>query len=132
MNFRNARQKAEFYVNNLDLKTPSLQQQAQYLSGGNQQKAVLAKWLMTQANIFIFDEPTRGIDVGTKPEVYRLMEDLAQNGAGVIMISSELPEVIAISDRILVMSRGSITAEIPKDEANEEIIMYYALDCSQN
>ncbi|MFC2043143.1 D-xylose ABC transporter ATP-binding protein, partial [Chloroflexota bacterium] len=89
-------------------------------------KAVLAKWLMTKANIFIFDEPTRGIDVGTKPEVYRLMEDLAQKGGGVIMISSELPEVIAISDRILVMSRGSITAEIPKDEANEETLIYYA------
>jgi ribose transport system ATP-binding protein len=126
LNYKFGRRQAEYFVGNLALKATSLHQEAQYLSGGNQQKAVLAKWLMTKAQIFIFDEPTRGIDVGTKPEVYRLMETLAQNGAGVIMISSELPEVMAISDRIIVMSRGSISAEVPKSEATEELIMYYA------
>jgi ribose transport system ATP-binding protein len=126
LNYKFSRQQVKNFVENLALKTTGLHQEAQFLSGGNQQKAVLAKWLMTKAQIFIFDEPTRGIDVGAKPEVYRLMETLAQNGAGVIMISSELPEVMAISDRIIVMSRGSISAEVPKSEATEELIMYYA------
>ena len=110
----------------LALKPPSLDTEAQYLSGGNQQKAVIAKWLMTRSNIFIFDEPTRGIDVGTKPEVYKLMENLAEQGAGVIIISSEMPEVIAISDRILVICQGEVSAELTREEANEEIIMRYA------
>ncbi len=81
---------------------------------------------MTRSNIFIFDEPTRGIDVGTKPEVYKLMENLAEQGAGVIMISSEMPEVIAISDRILVICQGEVSAELTREEANEEIIMRHA------
>lgn len=126
LSFKNLREKTKHYVDVLALKTPSLDTEAQYLSGGNQQKAVIAKWLMTRSNIFIFDEPTRGIDVGTKPEVYKLMENLAEQGAGVIMISSEMPEVIAISDRILVICQGEVSAELTREEANEEIIMRYA------
>jgi ribose transport system ATP-binding protein len=126
ISFRNLRQQTGIFLEKLALHAPSVNTQAQYLSGGNQQKAVIAKWLMTQANIFIFDEPTRGIDVGTKPEVYRLMEGLAEQGAAIIMISSEMPEVIAISDRILVMFRGEIVAEVPREEATEELIMRHA------
>jgi ribose transport system ATP-binding protein len=126
LSFKGIRDKTKHYLETLALRAPSLDMEVQYLSGGNQQKAVIAKWLMTRSNIFIFDEPTRGIDVGTKSEVYRLMEDLAEQGAAVIMISSEMPEVIAISDRILVMCRGEIVAEFSRDEANEEIIMRYA------
>ncbi len=126
LSFKNLRQKTRQYITTLALRAPSLETEVQYLSGGNQQKAVIAKWLMTRAKIFIFDEPTRGIDVGTKPEVYRLMEDLAEQGAAVIMISSEMPEVIAISDRILVMCQGTITSEIDREQANEELIMRFA------
>ncbi len=126
LSFKNLRTDIRGYVDTLALRAPSLSTEAQSLSGGNQQKAVIAKWLMTRSNIFIFDEPTRGIDVGTKPEVYRLMEDLAEKGAAVIMISSEMPEVIAISDRILVMRQGAIIAEISRADANEELVMRYA------
>lgn len=126
LSFKNIRQQIKHYVDTLALRTPTLDTEVQNLSGGNQQKAVIAKWLMTRSNIFIFDEPTRGIDVGTKPEVYRLMEDLAERGAGVIMISSEMPEVIAISDRILVMRQGEIVIDMPREKANEELVMRYA------
>lgn len=126
LSFKKIRQKTKDYVATLALRTPSLETEIQYLSGGNQQKAIIAKWLMTRSNIFIFDEPTRGIDVGTKPEVYRLMEKLAEQGAAIIMISSEMPEVMAVSDRILVMYRGEIVAEVSHDQANEELIMHYA------
>lgn len=126
LSFKNLLRDIKHYVDTLALRTSSLSTEVQNLSGGNQQKAVIAKWLMTRSNIFIFDEPTRGIDVGTKPEVYRLMEDLAERGAAVIMISSEMPEVIAISDRILVMRQGEIITEIPREEANEELVMHYA------
>jgi ABC-type sugar transport system ATPase subunit len=97
-----------------------------YLSGGNQQKVVLAKWLLTEANIFIFDEPTRGIDVGAKVEVYRLMNDLLAHGAAILMISSELPEVLGMSDRILVMRGGRIVAELDGATATQEQVMTYA------
>jgi ABC-type sugar transport system ATPase subunit len=93
------------------------------LSGGNQQKVVLARWLMTSADIYIFDEPTRGIDVAAKGEIYRLMDELAKAGAGILMISSELPEVIRMSTRVLVMRHGSIVAEFTRDEATEEAIV---------
>ena len=96
------------------------------LSGGNQQKVVLAKWLLTDSDIFIFDEPTRGIDVGAKAEIYALMRDLAGRGAAILMISSELPELLRMSDRVLVMREGALVGEMPRAEASEERIVAHA------
>ncbi|HLR93949.1 MAG TPA: ATP-binding cassette domain-containing protein, partial [Jiangellaceae bacterium] len=96
------------------------------LSGGNQQKVVLAKWLATDPKVLIVDEPTRGIDVATKAEVHRLMSSLAGQGVAVLMVSSELPEVLGMADRVLVMREGRITAEIPRSEASEEAVMFAA------
>ena len=106
-------------------KTPA-ERLAGKLSGGNQQKVVLAKWLLTNSEIFIFDEPTRGIDVGAKAEIYALMRQLADDGAAILMISSELPELMRMSDRVLVMREGRQVAEIPRIEATEEKIVAYA------
>lgn len=107
----------------LNVKTPSLQKIVRELSGGNQQKVVIAKWLCYNARIFIFDEPTRGIDVGAKVEVYNIMNQLVSQGACVIMISSELPEILGMSDRIIVVHEGKITGEFTIDKANQEAIM---------
>jgi ABC-type sugar transport system ATPase subunit len=96
------------------------------LSGGNQQKVVLARWVLTESKVLIFDEPTRGIDVGAKVEIYQLMNELAARGAGILMISSELPEVLGMSDRILVMHAGRIVAELSRGEATQERIMFHA------
>ena len=93
------------------------------LSGGNQQKVVLAKWLLTKSDIFIFDEPTRGIDVGAKAEIYALMRELTEHGAGILMISSEMPELLRMSDRILVMHEGDMAGELTRAEANEERVV---------
>ena len=90
------------------------------LSGGNQQKVVLGKWLATKPTVLILDEPTRGIDIGAKVEVHRIVSELAASGLGIILISSDLPEVLAMSDRILVLHEGRLTAEIPRDAATEE------------
>ncbi len=117
---------ARKYVNELQIKTPSIEQVAQNLSGGNQQKVVLAKWLFTQSRILIFDEPTRGIDVGAKVEIYKLMNDLARRGDAILMISSELPEVLGMCDRILVMHEGRLAGELPRAEATQERIMQLA------
>lgn len=114
-------------VASLDIKTPSLSQQVRYLSGGNQQKVVVAKWLCGKSKILIFDEPTRGIDVGAKVEVYQLMNELVRQGAGIIMISSELPEILGMSDRILVMRGGEIAGEFPREEATQEILLEHAI-----
>jgi len=114
---------AEKYRTSLSIKTPTVEQTVQNLSGGNQQKVVLAKWLFTDAKVLIFDEPTRGIDVGAKSEIYKLMNELAAQGVAIIMISSELPEVIGMSDRILVMHEGRITGELLREEATQEKIM---------
>jgi ribose transport system ATP-binding protein len=123
---RRERDVATRYVEDLMIKTPSIEQAVQNLSGGNQQKVVLAKWLFTQSKVLIFDEPTRGIDVGAKTEIYQLMNKLAQNGAAIIMISSELPEVLGMSDRILVMHEGEIAGELSREEATQERIMHLA------
>ncbi|NLG83477.1 MAG: sugar ABC transporter ATP-binding protein [Firmicutes bacterium] len=110
------------YINELRIATPSAYRLVRYLSGGNQQKVVLAKWLDTESKLFIFDEPTRGIDVGAKVEVHALMDKLVQEGAGILMISSELPEVLGMSDRIYVMFRGRIIGHFRYDEADQEKI----------
>jgi ribose transport system ATP-binding protein len=94
------------------IKTPSIDQLLKNLSGGNQQKVVIAKWLINDADILIFDEPTRGIDVGAKSEIYTLMNELTSQGKSIIMISSELPEVLRMSDRIVVMCEGRVTGEL--------------------
>jgi len=118
---------AERYVNELRIKTPGIDQKAVNLSGGNQQKVVLSKWLASEAEILIFDEPTRGIDVGAKAEIYELMNHLTAKGVAVLMISSELPEILGMSDRILVMSHGRINGEFSADEATQEKILACAL-----
>jgi len=113
----------ERYVEELNIHTPRLSQRVEFLSGGNQQKVALAKWLCCEAKILIFDEPTRGIDVGAKVEVFRLMNDLVKEGVGIIMISSEMPEVLAMADRILVMADGSFVAEYEGGQASQEDLM---------
>lgn len=115
------------YVKDLRISTPGIRQFARNLSGGNQQKVVLAKWLCTKAEVFIFDEPTRGIDVGAKQEIYAFMDKLAGEGKAVLMISSDLPEIIALSDRVYVMREGAIVAELDKAEATQEKIITYAM-----
>ncbi len=114
------------YIDRLDIKTPSVDQIMRNLSGGNQQKVVLAKWLIRNSDILIFDEPTRGIDVGAKSEIYHLMNELASQGKAIIMISSELPEILRMSDRIVVMCEGRVTGELEIGEADQGKIMEYA------
>lgn len=109
------------------LKASSPAQQVKYLSGGNQQKVVLAKWLLHDCQVYIFDEPTRGVDVGAKSEIYRLMEDLARRGAGIIMISSDLPEILNMSDRVLVVRAGQIAGELQRSAATQEAILQLAV-----
>jgi ribose transport system ATP-binding protein len=124
---RNEKSLSEKYIRELNIHTSGLGQKVEFLSGGNQQKVALAKWLCSRSKIMIFDEPTRGIDVGSKTEVFRLMNQLAERGVGIIMISSELPEALAMADRILVMRRGSVTAEFKRGEATQEDILRYAV-----
>ncbi len=114
------------YVRKLNVKTPSLDQLLKNLSGGNQQKVVIAKWLIKNSDILIFDEPTRGIDVGAKSEIYTLMNELVKEGKSIIMISSELTEILRMSDRIAVMCEGRITGELSIEDASQEVIMKYA------
>jgi ribose transport system ATP-binding protein len=118
---------AQRYVEDLRIKTPGLEQQVVNLSGGNQQKVVLSKWLCSEAQIFIFDEPTRGIDVGAKVEIYKLMNGLTERGAAVLMISSELPEILGMSDRIMVMREGTVAALLDAANATQEMILHHAL-----
>jgi len=118
---------AERYVKDLRIKTPGIGQQVVYLSGGNQQKVVLSKWLCSEAQIFIFDEPTRGIDVAAKVEIYKLINGLTERGAAVMMISSELPEILGMSDRIMVMREGSVAAVLDAAEATQELVLHHAL-----
>ncbi|HIP97703.1 MAG TPA: sugar ABC transporter ATP-binding protein [Anaerolineae bacterium] len=126
LRFRELDHLAERYVQQLDIRTPSLRQRVRNLSGGNQQKVVIARWLTLHPKILILDEPTRGIDVGAKAEIHALMNRLAGEGVGIIMISSELPEILGISDRILVMRQGQIVGEFTRQEATQDAIMLCA------
>src|SRR5919197_679596 len=119
-----ARARAEHLVEALSIRTPGVHQKVKNLSGGNQQKVVIGKWLTADTHVLIFDEPTRGIDVGAKSEIYRLLNDLARQGKAIVIISSELPEVLRISHRILVMCEGRVTAELPAGSTQEEIMTY--------
>ena len=121
------KQVSKKYIKELRIKTPGINQKVMFLSGGNQQKVVISKWLCANVGILIFDEPTRGIDVGSKVEIYQLMNQLIAEGVGIIMISSELPEILGMSDRILIMREGTISGELKKDEATQEQILQYAL-----
>ena len=114
-------------IDSMNIKTPSARQLVKNLSGGNQQKVVLAKWFIRQCDVYIFDEPTRGIDVGAKVEIYKLMQNLAQRGAAVIMISSELPEIMNISDKVAIVFEGKIVKEFTRGQLNEEEVMEYSL-----
>jgi len=126
MNRKKERQVTQEYVQSLRIKTPNISQAVQNLSGGNQQKVVLAKWLFTQSRLLIFDEPTRGIDVGAKVEIYKLMNELVRDGVAILVISSELPEVIGMCDRILVMHEGRIAGELDRAGVTQEDIMQLA------
>jgi ribose transport system ATP-binding protein len=126
VNERATRATANEQVQHLAIKTPGLRQKVRNLSGGTQQKVVVAKWLTAQTEILFFDEPTRGIDVGAKSEIYRLLNDLAKEGKAIVMISSELPEILRMSHRIIVMCEGRVTGELTAAEATQEKIMTFA------
>jgi rhamnose transport system ATP-binding protein len=121
------RRSAAEWTARLQTKYARLDDPVARLSGGNQQKVVLAKWLSTDPRVLIVDEPTRGIDVGTKAEVHRLLSDLAADGVAIVMVSSELPEVLGMADRVLVMREGHLVAEIPRAQATEETVMFAAM-----
>jgi ribose transport system ATP-binding protein len=128
--FINEKKEAELcreFIKKMNIQVSSQEMEVQKLSGGNQQKIVIAKWLATSPRILLLDEPTRGIDVSAKAEIYKLINELAEQGIGIIMVSSELPEILAISDKILVMSESKLTAVLTRDEASEELIMKAAL-----
>jgi ribose transport system ATP-binding protein len=124
---RSERERASKHATGLRIKTPSLEQLVLNLSGGNQQKVVLAKWLACEVDVLILDEPTRGIDVGSKQEVYQLIHRLASEGVGIVLISSELPEIVGLADRILVMRAGRVVAELSGDEASQESVLAHAV-----
>ncbi|MGB3699830.1 MAG: sugar ABC transporter ATP-binding protein [Anaerolineales bacterium] len=132
VNFKRADQMAKEFVKKLKIRTPSVKQIVRNLSGGNQQKVIIARWLTLKPRILILDEPTRGIDVATKAEIHALMNQLAKEGVAVMMVSSDLPEVLGVSDRILVMRSGKIVAEYSRDEATQDNIMHAATSGREN
>ena len=117
------RQYAQKYIKALSIATPGPTTEVQYLSGGNQQKVVIAKWLMADSDILIMDEPTRGIDVGAKSEIYRLMGELVAQGKSILMISSEMPELLGMCDNVVVMYEGRKVGQLSRAEASQEAIM---------
>ncbi|NDA67207.1 MAG: sugar ABC transporter ATP-binding protein, partial [Verrucomicrobia bacterium] len=127
--FLNQRREVELsaeMIGAMRIKTPSDRQVVQFLSGGNQQKVVLGKWLAIQPRVLFLDEPTRGIDVGAKQEIYKLMEELARKGVAILFVSSEMEEVLGMSDRVLVMHEGRLTGELQRSELSEEAVMHLA------
>lgn len=126
INFRKADELTDTYVKTLDVKTPTVKQQVKNLSGGNQQKVVVAKVLAAQNDVLIFDEPTRGIDVGAKREIYLLMNRLVEEGKSILMISSEMEELLGMSDRIVVLHEGVVAGEIDKDEFSQDRVLELA------
>jgi ABC-type sugar transport system ATPase subunit len=124
LNRKLEKQKAGKWVQDVNIRTPDLATEVNSLSGGNQQKIVLAKLLETGSQVFLMNEPTRGIDVGAKVDIYQMMENLCEAGAGIVMISSELPEMLSMADRILVIAKGTITAEFSRQEATQEKLLH--------
>ena len=118
---------AERWIQNLGIKTPSRETVVESLSGGNQQKVVLAKWLELEPDVLILNEPTRGIDVGAKSEIYRILDQLCREGKCVIIITSEMPELLAMSDRIMVMFEGKVSGVLNRSEATQEAVVRYAI-----
>ncbi|NOY42544.1 MAG: sugar ABC transporter ATP-binding protein, partial [Planctomycetes bacterium] len=118
-------------IKTLRIKTPTAAQVVRYLSGGNQQKVVLGKWLATEPKLLLLDEPTRGIDVGAKEEIYKLMHELAGRGVGILFVSSEMEEILGLSDRALVMHEGKITGELAREELTEDAVMQLATGIAQ-
>ena len=112
------------YAQRLSIRAESARQLAGRLSGGNQQKVVISKWLFREARVLLFDEPTRGIDIGAKREVFELMDQLAKEGAGILMVSSEIAELLEVADRIVVMRQGRISGELARGSAQEEVMRY--------
>jgi ribose transport system ATP-binding protein len=127
LDFKKQREDAEEYVKKLSVKTPGIQTKIESLSGGNQQKVIMAKWLLRKPHIFLLDEPTRGVDVGAKAEIHKMIQSLAREGTACLLISSEIEEIFALSDRVLVLNRGHIAAEIAKDNIDKEILMSYCV-----
>lgn len=126
VNQRREREIAQDYSRQLQVRSAGIDQLVRALSGGNQQKVVLAKWLITHPAVLILDEPTRGIDVGSKAEVHRIISELAGKGLAIMLISSDLPEVLAMADRVLVMHEGRVAAEFPHADVNQEKVMFAA------
>ena len=131
INHKKKKENSEHFIREMNMNPKDPMYNTQNLSGGNQQKVVLAKWLSTNAEVLIFDEPTKGVDVGAKAEIYRLMENLVEEGKSIIMISSELPEIIGMSDRVLVMHEGRLAAELKRSELSEEKVLHYAMEGKQ-
>ncbi len=118
-------------IQQLQVKTPNERQVVQYLSGGNQQKVVLGKWLAMRPKVLLLDEPTRGIDIGAKQEIYGLMDELASQGVAILFVSSEMEEILGMSDRTLVMHEGRIAGELSRDQLSEESVMKFATGIEQ-
>jgi ribose transport system ATP-binding protein len=123
---------AQAFVEKLSIRTPNLRQRVRNLSGGNQQKVIIARWLTLEPRILILDEPTRGIDVGAKAEIHGIIRQLADDGVAILVISSELPEVLGVSDRILVMREGEVMGELSREEATEDAVMRLAAGVEEN
>jgi ABC-type sugar transport system ATPase subunit len=127
LDYKKQREAANEYVKKLNIKTPSVFVKIESLSGGNQQKAIMAKWLMRKPRIFLLDEPTRGVDVGAKAEIHKMIQGLAKDGSAIVIISSEIEEISNLSDRVLVLNRGKIVAEVSKSEIDKETLMSYCV-----
>ena len=127
MHLKEEKQIASEWVKKLGIKTPGIMTEVDSLSGGNQQKVVVAKGLNTEPKLMILNEPTRGIDVGAKVEIYSLINDLCADNKAVVMISSELPEIMAMADRIVVLHEGQVTAEVEKEDFSQEVLLKYAI-----
>ena len=132
LNHKREAQQAESYISSLKIKLASQTQLVQYLSGGNQQKVVIGKWLMTKPDILILDEPTRGIDIGAKSEIYQLIADLADSGITVLMVSSEMEEILGLCDRMVVFHEGTLTGEMTRETATQEKLMKLATGMQPN
>jgi ABC-type sugar transport system ATPase subunit len=132
INHRLVRSTADQFVDQLHIKLASLDNPVRSLSGGNQQKTTLARWLATRPRLLIMDEPTHGVDVGAKAEIYELMRNLADQGISIMLISSELPEILTMSDRVVVMHEGRVTGVLDRDQCDEHTIMLYATGMAEN
>jgi ribose transport system ATP-binding protein len=132
LNQRRENEDTREMIDRLKIRTPGGEQIVQYLSGGNQQKVVIGKWLALGPKLLLLDEPTRGIDVGAKQEIYTLMEQLAENGVGILFVSSEMEEILGMSDRTLVMHEGRITGELSRSELTEQAVMQLATGRSRD